>query len=127
MKSSNLSTSMTPRERDQSRSPAPRSTADEINVVNIVIAKNFNLVDDEIQLQALQVGFSIPTMERRSQWSQLMRTRRVATEPGILNAPAKFLFLPLGVRETDQLDPPLNSHLVGAPLYLAFLVSAVLT
>lgn len=58
---------MTPRERDQSRSPAPRSTADEINVVNIVIAKDFNLVDDEVQVQALQVGFSIPTMERRSQ------------------------------------------------------------
>ncbi|GLI74310.1 hypothetical protein PoHVEF18_002547 [Penicillium ochrochloron] len=52
--SSNLSTYMTPRDRDQSRSPAPRSTADEINVVNIVIAKNFNLVDDDIQVQALQ-------------------------------------------------------------------------
>jgi hypothetical protein len=56
MKSSNLSTYMTPRDRDQSRSPAPRSTADEINVVNIVIAKNFNLVDDDIQVQALQVS-----------------------------------------------------------------------
>lgn len=47
---------MTPGERDQSRSPAPRSTADEVNVVNIVIAKNFNFVDDDIQVQALQVS-----------------------------------------------------------------------
>ncbi|KAF3384663.1 hypothetical protein F1880_002442 [Penicillium rolfsii] len=93
--SSNLSTYMTPRDRDQSRSPAPRSTADEINVVNIVIAKNFNYIEDDIQVQALQ----------------LMRTRWLATEPGMLKAPAEFLFLPLVVRERDQLDPPLNSHL----------------
>ncbi|OOQ85502.1 hypothetical protein PEBR_24961 [Penicillium brasilianum] len=93
--SSNLSTSMTPRERDQSRSPAPRSTADGNNVVNIVIAKNFNLVDDDIQVQALQ----------------LMRTRKLATGSGMLNAPTGFLFIPVVVRETDQLDPPLNTHL----------------
>jgi hypothetical protein len=55
---------MTPRERDQSRSPAPRSTADEINVVNIVIAKNFNFVDYDLQVQILQVGFLLPILER---------------------------------------------------------------
>lgn len=64
MKSSNLSTYMTPRDRDQSRSPAPRSTAEEINVVNIVIAKKFNLVDDDIQVQALQVVLSCQSLDR---------------------------------------------------------------
>ncbi|CEJ58796.1 hypothetical protein PMG11_07442 [Penicillium brasilianum] len=109
--SSNLSTSMTPRVRDQSRSPAPRSTADGINVVNIVIAKSFNLVDDDIQVQALQVSLWSSMMERYSPSSQLMRTRKLATGPGMLNAPTDFLFIPVVVRETDQLDPPLNTHL----------------
>lgn len=105
---------MTPRERDQSRSPAPRSTADGNNVVNIVIAKNFNLVDDDIQVQALQVSLWSSTMEPYSQSSQLMRTRKLATGSGMLNAPTDFLFIPVVVRETDQLDPPLNTHLVGS-------------
>ncbi|KAJ5160210.1 uncharacterized protein N7482_007214 [Penicillium canariense] len=98
--SSNVSTYMTPREREHSRSPAPRSAAprsaiDEINVVNIIIAKNLNLTDDDVQVQALQ----------------LMRTRKLATECGMLNAPTEFLFIPLLVRETDQLEPPLKTHL----------------
>jgi hypothetical protein len=36
-------------------------------------------------------------------------------EPGMLNAPTEFLFLPVVVRESDQLDPPLNTHLVSFP------------
>ncbi|EPS32357.1 hypothetical protein PDE_07317 [Penicillium oxalicum 114-2] len=93
--SSNLSTLVAARDRGQSRSPAPRSTTEETNVVNVVIAKNFNLVDHEIQLQALQ----------------LMRSRRLIMEPRTLIAPADFLFIPLVVRESDQLQPPLNGHL----------------
>lgn len=44
--------------RDRSNSPIPGSHIDE-NVVNIVIAKKFNLVDEDIQVQMLQVG-SLP-------------------------------------------------------------------
>lgn len=40
----------------------------------------------------------------------------------MLTAPTEFLFLPVVVRESDQLDPPLNSHLVSFPR-LAFTVS----
>lgn len=47
-----------------------------------------------------------------------MRTRKLAIEMGILNAPEDFLFLPLVVRETDQLRPPLKIHLVGPLLLL---------
>lgn len=42
-----------------------------------------------------------------------MRTKKLVTEIGILNAPTDFLFIPLVVRETDQLRPPLKTHLVG--------------
>lgn len=42
-----------------------------------------------------------------------MRTKKLATEMGILNAPEVFLFLPLVMREADQLNPPLTTHLVG--------------
>lgn len=52
-----------------------------------------------------------------------MQTRRLATEPGMLNAPTDFLFIPLVVRETDQLDPPLNTHLVGFSRFLTFIVA----
>lgn len=45
-----------------------------------------------------------------------MHTKRLATEMGILNAPEEFLFLPLAVREGDQLRPPLKSHLVSTHL-----------
>ncbi|KAJ5098699.1 hypothetical protein N7532_005700 [Penicillium argentinense] len=91
--SSNISVYMGP--RDRSRSPVPNTPADDVNVVNIVIAKNFNLVEDDVQVQALQ----------------LMRTRNLATEAGILHAPADFLFVPLVVRDGDLLDPPLRTHL----------------
>ncbi|KAJ5218648.1 uncharacterized protein N7498_000747 [Penicillium cinerascens] len=92
-KSSNLSSPMTP--RDRSRSPIPSSLPDDTNVVNIVIAQNFNLVDEDVQVQTLQ----------------LMRTKKLVTEIGILNAPTDFLFIPLVVRETDQLRPRLKTHL----------------
>ena len=37
--------------------------------------------------------------------------------------PTDFLFLPLVVRETDVLDPPLNSHLVGFSVFRTFIVA----
>ncbi|KAJ5152176.1 hypothetical protein N7492_010471 [Penicillium capsulatum] len=81
--------------RDRSKSPIPGSHPSENNVVNIVIAKNFNLVDEDVQVQILQ----------------LMRARKLATEVGILNAPQDFVFVPVVVRESDQLKPPLKTHL----------------
>ena len=41
-----------------------------------------------------------------------MRTRKLATEVGTLYAPADFLFVPLVIRDSDELLPPLKSHLV---------------
>ncbi|KAJ5587526.1 uncharacterized protein N7459_003291 [Penicillium hispanicum] len=93
--SSNVSSYMSP--RDRSKSPIPSAHLDEVNIVNVVIAKNFNLVDEDIQVQMLQ----------------LMLTRKLVTETGNLNAPRDFLFLPLVARETDQLQPPLKTHLNG--------------
>ncbi|OQD74875.1 hypothetical protein PENDEC_c009G05782 [Penicillium decumbens] len=92
--SSNLSSRMTL--RDCSKSPIPSSLPDDTNVVNVVIAQHFNLVDEDVQVQALQ----------------LMRTKKLITEVGILNAPSDFLFIPLVVRESDQLRPPLKTHLI---------------
>lgn len=45
---------MTP--RDRSKSPIPSSLPDDTNVVNIIIAQNFNLVDEDVQVQILQVS-----------------------------------------------------------------------
>ena len=45
-----------------------------------------------------------------------MRSRELVTESGILIAPEEFLFIPLVVRDSDQLQPPLRKHLVSENL-----------
>ncbi|KAJ5497113.1 hypothetical protein N7463_009100 [Penicillium fimorum] len=65
------------------------------NVVNIVVAKNFNFASDDIQMHMLQ----------------LMRSRELVTETGTLSAPQDFLFIPLVARDFDQLQPPLKAHI----------------
>ncbi|KAJ5431105.1 hypothetical protein N7445_008837 [Penicillium cf. griseofulvum] len=79
---------------DYSKPPAPSSQPSS-NVVNIIVAKNFNLVSDDIQMQVLQ----------------LMRSRELVTEIGTLSAPQDFLFISLVARDFDQLQPPLKSHM----------------
>ncbi|KAJ6139273.1 hypothetical protein N7471_005759 [Penicillium samsonianum] len=79
---------------DYSKSPTPFSQLGS-NVVNIVIAKNFNFVSDDIQMHMLQ----------------LMRSRELVTESGTLSAPQDFLFIPLVARNSDQLRPPLKPHM----------------
>ncbi|KAJ5101958.1 hypothetical protein NUU61_004180 [Penicillium alfredii] len=81
--------------RDRSKSPVPSTPNDTGNIVNIVIAKNFNVVNENIQAQILQ----------------LMRSRTLVTENGSLHAPTDFLFIPLVVRESEYLRPPLKTHL----------------
>lgn len=46
--------------RDRSKSPIPNTLLEETNVVNVVIAKNFNIVEDDVQVQALQVTLPRP-------------------------------------------------------------------
>jgi Mg-chelatase subunit ChlI len=70
---------------------------DEPNVVNVIIAKGLNLTSEDLQVQLLQ----------------LMRTRQLVTEIGILNAPLDFLLVPLVARDSGELRPPLKTHLVG--------------
>ncbi|EHA27920.1 hypothetical protein ASPNIDRAFT_184754 [Aspergillus niger ATCC 1015] len=62
-------------------------------VVNVVIAKNFNHVNDNIQREALE----------------LMHSKQLTTPAGVLEAPNNFLFLPLIVRDETH---PINPHLV---------------
>ncbi|KAJ6006075.1 hypothetical protein N7451_004019 [Penicillium sp. IBT 35674x] len=81
--------------RDRSKSPIPSMVANEPNVVNVIIAKHFNLTSEDFQVQAMQ----------------LMRTRQLVTEIGILNAPLDFLFVPLVARDSAELHPPLKAHL----------------
>lgn len=45
--------------RDRSKSPIPSAHLDEVNIVNVVIAKNFNLTDEDIQSQMLQVKLTV--------------------------------------------------------------------
>lgn len=42
-----------------------------------------------------------------------MRSRQLVTESGTLIAPQDFLFIPLVARDSDQLKPPLNFHMVS--------------
>ncbi|KAK4863041.1 hypothetical protein LT330_010623 [Penicillium expansum] len=79
---------------DYSKLPTPFSPLSS-NVVNIVVAKNFNFVSDDIQMHMLQ----------------LMRSRELVTESGTLSAPQDFLFIPLVERDSDQLQPPLKPHM----------------
>ncbi|KAJ5653809.1 hypothetical protein N7490_000812 [Penicillium lividum] len=81
--------------RDGNKSPIPGMVADEPNVVNVIIAKDFNLTSEDFQAQALQ----------------LMRTKQLVTEISILNAPADFLFVPVVARDSAELHPPLKTHL----------------
>ncbi|KAJ5458136.1 hypothetical protein N7475_009524 [Penicillium sp. IBT 31633x] len=81
---------------DYSKLPASLSQLPSSNVVNIVVAKNFNRVSDDVQVYMLQ----------------LMRSRELVTESGILSAPEDFLFIPLVARDFDQLQPPLKTHLI---------------
>ncbi|OGE57794.1 hypothetical protein PENARI_c001G09328 [Penicillium arizonense] len=80
---------------DPKKGPVPIAHLASSNVVNIVIAKNFNFVNDDIQAHLLQ----------------LMRSRELVVENGTLNVPDTFLFIPLVSRDSDQLQPPLKFHL----------------
>jgi hypothetical protein len=42
-----------------------------------------------------------------------MRSRELVVDNGTLNAPDEFLFIPLVSRDSNQLQPPLKSHLVS--------------
>ncbi|KAI9043394.1 uncharacterized protein KD926_003545 [Aspergillus affinis] len=77
------------------RSTAVRA-ATEHRVVDVVIAKNFNSVAEDIQVQALE----------------LMRSKKLALKDGVLEAPADFLFVPLLARRSEQDQPRLNPHLL---------------
>lgn len=46
---------MTP--RDRSKSPIPSPLPDDTNVINIIIAQNFNLAAEDVQVQVLQVDY----------------------------------------------------------------------
>ena len=82
-------------------------------VVNVVIAKHFNHVDDNIQREALEVNTITSKTECDNDWFiQLMHSKQLTTPAGILKAPTYFLFLPLIVRDET---PQLNSHLVCLP------------
>ncbi|PYH49545.1 uncharacterized protein BP01DRAFT_352115 [Aspergillus saccharolyticus JOP 1030-1] len=68
-------------------------------IPNVIIAKNFNHVDDEIQRTLLE----------------LMRSKKLSLQAGTWEAPADFLFVPLiartGGRDQPLLNPHLNDHL----------------
>ncbi|KAL3441591.1 hypothetical protein BJX65DRAFT_245269 [Aspergillus insuetus] len=64
--------------------------------VDAVIAKNLDHASHSTQLEALE----------------LMRSKRLATGNGVLEAPAHFLFVPVIARDTDQVRPKLNTHLI---------------
>ncbi|GIJ99740.1 hypothetical protein Aspvir_003743 [Aspergillus viridinutans] len=81
--------------RDGTRSPGLRNVFGDKRVVDVVVAKNFNYVDEGIQLHALE----------------LMRSKRLNTNHGPIEARPNFLFVPLVVRSSDQLHPRLNHHL----------------
>ncbi|KAJ5279624.1 hypothetical protein N7478_004996 [Penicillium angulare] len=92
--SSNVSSYVTGHQ-ERSKSPIPSRQADEPNVVNIIIAKNLNLSNEDIQVQAIQ----------------LMRTRKLATEVGLLHAPEDFMFVPLVIQDYYGQNLSLNVHL----------------
>ncbi|KAL4802165.1 hypothetical protein BDV18DRAFT_66825 [Aspergillus unguis] len=65
-------------------------------LVEVIIAKNFDYASESIQLEALD----------------LMRSRKLTTEQGVIEAPAHFLFVPVIARAPGQVRPKLNSHII---------------
>lgn len=49
-----------------------------------------------------------------------MRARKLVTEAGSLGAPGDFLFIPVVVRESNNLQPPLKIHLVSTFLACSY-------
>ncbi|EAW17429.1 uncharacterized protein NFIA_073450 [Aspergillus fischeri NRRL 181] len=98
--------------RDRTRSPGFRNVFGDKKVVDVVIAKNFNYVDGVIQLHALEVGFLDHQDDALLNHRQLMRSKRLNTNHGPIEAPPGFLFVSLVVRDSDQLSPRLNHHLL---------------
>ncbi|EEH50813.2 uncharacterized protein PADG_06892 [Paracoccidioides brasiliensis Pb18] len=80
---------------DKSSSQVPTGTVDDRKIVNIVIAKNFDRVSDEIQIQALD----------------LIRTKRIYTRAAFHSAPNTFLFIPLVESKPQPLSSSFNRHL----------------
>jgi hypothetical protein len=109
--------------RDRTRSPGFRNVFGDKKVVDVVIAKNFNHVDGVIQLHALEVGFLDHHDDTLLNHRQLMRSKRLNTNHGPIEAPPDFLFVPLVVRSLDQLNPRLNHHLVCLRLCNWYLLS----
>ncbi|RHZ66468.1 uncharacterized protein CDV56_101686 [Aspergillus thermomutatus] len=97
--------------RDRTRSPGFRSVFGNKKAVDVVIAKNFNYVDEGVQLHALEVGLPDHYDDTLLNHRQLMRSKRLNTHHGPIEAPPDFLFIPLVVRNSDQLKPRLNHHL----------------
>ncbi|RJE18874.1 hypothetical protein PHISCL_08790 [Aspergillus sclerotialis] len=72
-----------------------RNGSSDQTTLNVVIAKNFNHVNDYIQLQTLE----------------LIRSRKLTTQSISLTTPEQFLFISVVARNSDQLHPRLNPHL----------------
>ncbi|OJJ51088.1 hypothetical protein ASPZODRAFT_55748 [Penicilliopsis zonata CBS 506.65] len=83
---------------ENARSLFPGYSLDQRKVVNVVIAKNFNYVDEDIQAQALE----------------LMRSRQILTESAILEATEEFVFIPIITEPPGKvvLNQHLNDHLL---------------
>ncbi|RAK75736.1 uncharacterized protein BO72DRAFT_449453 [Aspergillus fijiensis CBS 313.89] len=77
------------------RTKPSRSPGQTFQIPNVIIAKNFNHVGDEIQRSVLE----------------LMRSKRLSLQTGIWEAPTDFLFVPLIARTGERDQPSLNSHL----------------
>ncbi|KAL4795848.1 hypothetical protein BDV19DRAFT_157929 [Aspergillus venezuelensis] len=69
----------------------PRGT-----VEDVIIAKNFDYVPENVQLEALE----------------LIRSKKLTTANGVLETPSRSLFVPVVVRDAGQVRPKLNKHLI---------------
>ncbi|RAL14546.1 uncharacterized protein BO97DRAFT_404085 [Aspergillus homomorphus CBS 101889] len=79
----------------RSRTKSSRSPGSSYGVSNVIIAKHFDHVGDNIQRSVLE----------------LMRSKSLSLQAGTWQAPADFLFVPLIARTGGQDSPSLNSHL----------------
>ncbi|KAL2368861.1 hypothetical protein BDBG_08311 [Blastomyces gilchristii SLH14081] len=80
---------------DKSSSRVRTSVLDDRKVVNVIVAKNFDLAPDYVQLLALD----------------LIRNKRIYTRTSFHSAPETFLFIPLVESKPQGLSSLLNRHL----------------
>lgn len=87
---------------------------DDRSIASILILKNLNLANEEVQIQALEVCMSFKNLYYAKAGVKLLRTRRIFTHTAFHSSPKSFSIVIL----KSSSGPSLVKHLVQSNLSL---------